>query len=162
MEVNKSLRKNTDYSNSAVNLTNPSALRELLEKYHLAQTRIQNVNDKIKAAVPQILFDELAVEQDFVGRVTDEMKRVIEAEGSYQDIELGQYALKQRKVSVSYDAARFEYLYPQYAPAIIVKAVDAAKLKGLIKGGLLNEEDLKHPEVGIAKETESFAYIIRG
>ena len=79
--------------------------------------------------------------------------------GSYQDLDKGWYAVKQRKVSKSYNAEAFEKTYPQFAPAVIIKTVDTTKLNGLIKGGLLAEDDLV--DVHIIKESESFAYIIK-
>ena len=71
----------------------------------------------------------------------------------------GWYALKQRKVSKSYKPEPFEKAYPQFAPAVIIKAIDTSKLTGLIKGGLVNEAQLEAD--GVLVCTESFAYIIR-
>lgn len=155
-------RKNIDYSASAVNLTNDYHLVDLMRRLGDHEQKLHALQNTAQSLIPDDLKESIRCTEEMVKNFYDDVRQAIGEFGSYQDVEHGVYALKQRKVSVSYDAARFEYLYPQYAPAIIVKAVDAAKLKGLIKGGLLNEEDLKHPDVGIVKETESFAYVIRG
>ncbi len=160
MEETK-VRKHIDYSASTVNLCNPLDVQIDIHAYAGLSKHIEEVKAQIDATIPQELKDLLSSLQCQLEACLQAVKTDIDAKGSYQDLVQGWYALKQRKVSVSYDAARFEYLYPQYAPAIIVKAVDTAKLKGLIKGGLLKEEDLKHPDVGIAKETETFVYIIK-
>ena len=154
-------RKNVDYSASAVMLTNPPQLQDLLRRLYEAQGNANEIKDRIDASIPKDLIIANENIQAFIASLNEEIRDAIDTYGSYQDVTNGMYAVKQRKVSISYDAARFKFLYPQYAPAIIIESVDTAKLKGLIKGGLLKEEDLKHPDVAIAKETESFAYIVK-
>ena len=154
-------RKNIDYSASAVNLTNSVQLLVDLRAMRGLTDQIAELQAKMDACIPQDLKDLMSSLQTQLNGCSQGVRTDIDTYGSYQDLDSGMYAVKQRKVSVSYDPARFKFLYPQYAPAIIVESVDTAKLKGLIKGGLLKEEDLKHPDVAIAKETESFAYIVK-
>ncbi len=154
-------RKNTDYSASAVNLTNDYRLGDSLNILRTRQEQLEKLNEEARALIPAELHELIQAAEEMVKQSQGEIRQRIDEFGSFQDLTVGRYAVKQRKVSVSYDAARFKFLYPQYAPAVIVESVDTAKLKGLIKGGLLKEEDLKHPDVAVAKETEGFAYIIK-
>ena len=154
-------RKNIDYSASAVNLTNPVQLQVDLRALDGLAKQIEELQAKMDACIPQELITSMDSLQTQRRACEVGLRSDIESYGSFQDLSLGWYAVKQRKVSVSYDAARFKFLYPQYALAVIIESVDTAKLKGLLKGGLLREEDLKHPDVAIAKESESFAYIVK-
>ena len=163
--------KNTDYSASAVKMVNPPEIQSMLETYHLTANRVKELQTKIDALIPQNLKDELNAEVLMMGAEVDSIKDVINQLGSYQDLDKGWYAVKQRKVSKSYNAEAFEKTYPQYAPAIIIKAVDTTKLNGLLKGGLITEQDLRKRMPAFAEDTvgndpimhesESFAYIIK-
>ena len=163
--------KNTDYSASAVKLCNPESIGFLLAQYHAELAAIQTLNDEIQKLIPKELTDKIAEYQKSHSECEVELRKVIEEQGSYQDLEKGWYAVKQRKVSKSYNAEAFEKTYPQYAPAIIIKAVDTTKLNGLLKGGLITEQDLRKRMPAFAEDTvgndpimhesESFAYIIK-
>lgn len=155
----KSTRKNTDYSASAVNLCNPPELQELLARLYEAQGNANEIKDRIDAAIPPELLKASEQVRDTISALNTEIRAVIEKYGSYQDVINGAYAIKQRKVSRTYNAQPFETNYPQFAPAVIIKAVDTTKLNGLIKGGLLTEEQLR--QTGVLTETESYAYIIK-
>lgn len=150
---------NKDYSKSAVNLTNSTKLSldlEVLERYQKEKTDIEA---HIESLIPQDLKDALSNTNQCIGEITRVIKEDIEISGSYQDIQKGWYAIKQRKVSTSYDAGAFETNYPIYSPAVIVHAVNEDALKGLIKGKLISEADLKAK--GVTKEAESFQYYIK-
>ncbi len=156
---NKSTKRNTDYSASVVNLCNPAKLAELLAHLYEAQGNANDIKDRIDATIPPELLKASAQIQDTISALNAEIRAAIEKYGSYQDVINGAYALKQRRVSKTYNAQPFETNYPQFAPAVIIKAVDTTKLNGLVKGGLLTEEQLR--QTGVLTETESFAYIIR-
>ena len=152
-------RANPDYSASAVNLTNPVNALQCLAKLHSFRTALDETLTDIENSVPAELKKRRdGLEMDILDIMAN-IKVVIDNQGSYQDTEKGLYALKQRKVSKSYNAENFEDAFPQYAPAVIKKAVDTTKLAGLIKGGLVSEDDLRKNIV--LEETESFAYIIK-
>jgi hypothetical protein len=150
------MAKNTDYSASAVNLSNHANVKSQLDIYlkHLADV------ERLRIAL-EALPEYKALEE--AGKtLSSERKLVelsIEANGSYQDLANGHYAVKQRSASKSYNPEAFKKAYPQFAPAVIIEAVDTAKLTGLIKGGLLAEDALKIE--GIIHESESFTYIIK-
>ena len=155
----KATRKNTDYSASAVKLCNPPEVEGLLLDLQNEQTSVEQLKNQANALIPDELKVKIGQAEFTVAKLSTEIRRVIDKEGSYQDIEVGWYALKQRKVSKSYKAEPFEKNYPQFAPAVIIKAIDTAKLTGLIKGGLINEGQLEAD--GVLVCTESFAYIIK-
>ncbi len=158
-ETKETKRKNPDYTASAVDLKNPVETLDGLRKVLTVRDYLARLQQEAQECIPKELADKISEATLGLATAEDELKKNIDAFGSYQDTELGMYALKQRKVSVSYDALAFECRYPQYAPAIVIKAVDTTKLKGLIKGGLLDEADMKAGMV--SKESESFAYIIK-
>lgn len=53
-----------DYSKSAVNLTNPNEVAEILAVYHTEEGQIAAINTKIEECVPQNLKDELNMVQE--------------------------------------------------------------------------------------------------
>jgi len=89
-----------------------------------------------------------------------QIRAMIDALGSYQDLKAGHYALKYRRVSKEYHADKFAgNPYDQYRPAVIAEAINVQALNGLIKGKLLDEADLiQH---GIITEKENFAIVIK-
>ena len=151
--------KNTDYSASAVKMVNPPEIKILLGELQKLKADMLILNEQVDALIPQELRDRIEICQKWIIEKELDIRLAVDMFGSYQDLEQGQYAIKQRKISKSYDAQKFEAIYPQYSPAVIIKAVDTTKLNGLIKGGLItNDELILH---AITKETESFAYIIK-
>jgi hypothetical protein len=152
-------KSNPSYEATAVNLKNAEQLKTDLEIYHDINEAIAKLGAEINAAIPQDLKDQLTVLEAHLKTSNDQIRADIDIYGSYQDVEKGWYAVKQRAVSKSYDPEVFEKVYPQFAPAIIIKCVDSVKLNGLIKGGLVTEADLK--EKSVIRETESFKVIIK-
>ena len=150
---------NIDYSKSAVNLTNPRELKDALGAQGERMLDLARLQEKIDACVPSELKVELANLQKEIVAENEGIRGYIDTLGSYQNVEAGMYAVKQRKVSISYDPQVFRAQYPDYAPAVIKETVDGTKLNGLIKGGLLTQEDLE--KKGVSTKSESFAYIIK-
>lgn len=152
-------KRNTDYSKSAVNLTNPGELIPQLGVLLALKGSQEVITREIQEAIPKELNQKLLDITSEISKVETTIKESIEKYGSFQNVEKGIYALKQRKVTRSYDAGVFKLAYPQYSPAVIVETVDTVKLGGLIKGGLITEESLKIN--GVVEEKESFQYIIK-
>ena len=152
-------KKNTDYSASAVKMVNSKVVADLMETLHVLRADYDEAIKTRNASIPVELQTKVIETEAAVNGMADTIKSAIEQYGSYQDLDKGWYAVKQRKVSKSYDAPNFKLAYPQYAPAVIIETVDTTKLNGLIKGGLLTEDYLK--TLDIIKESESFAYIIK-
>ena len=152
-------KKNTDYSASAVNLKNPQEVLVEMVKLKGLYDNLLVLQNQLETYIPKELKDRIEICQKYISEQNAQVRLSVDTFGSYQDLEQGWYAVKQRKVSKSYNAEAFEKTYPQFAPAVIIKAVDTTKLNGLIKGGLIDEPLLKGS--GIIKESESFAYIIK-
>lgn len=159
MATENKTKRNTDYSESAINLCNPASLYALLGELSHYQGNANEIQDKIDASIPSELITARDAIQEQIATVNKTIRETIDAQGSYQDVINGIYAVKQRRISKSYNADNFERAYPQFATTVIIKAIDAAKLKGLIKGGLVSEDDLRRELV--LEETEAFAYIIK-
>ena len=152
-------KKNLDYSASAVNLTNPPEVAVLMAQFADCQAVESDLKKKADMCVPQELKDALKMVYADIVNMGLNVKEAVDKYGSYQNLETGQYALKQRKVSKSYDAFAFKQSYTKYAPAVIEESVNVKALEGLIRGKLITEEGLRISEV--IKETESFTYIIK-
>lgn len=147
-----------DYSNSAINLVNPATVGLLLEQYRRQQEMLAELRAKADACIPQEVKDSIAKVESEMNQTREVAEETIAEDGSYQDLDKKLWGIQQRRVSLSYNALEFESHYPQFAPAVIVKAVDEAKVKGLLKGGLLDMKTLLSEEV--AKEKESYRFII--
>ena len=160
-------KTNPDYTASAVNLTNPTSVSSLLAKLRLSEEGL-NTTMEIVSRVLEIHAPDLADQQreyeTAIAQTMLELRSAIETDGSYQNIEGGIYGVKQRKAAKEYHAGPFEARYPQFTPAVIVKAVNVQALNGLIKGGLLTEDELKQSTAlhnPIITEKESFAFVIK-
>ena len=159
MTETRATKKNPNYESSAVNLCNPPEVRNDLLTLVDMRNDLAVLQTERDNLIPQELKDRIEICQKYITEQDQVLRIAIDEFGSFQDVESGQYAVKQRKVSRSYKAEPFEKSYPQFAPAVIIKAVDTIKIHGLIKGGLLNEPDLERD--GVLVCTESFSYIIK-
>lgn len=156
---NKSKRANPDYSASAVNLINPLEVSVSLTLLKKLQNDLALIEADIKLLLPLELISRRNKLQTKITEQEQGLKIAIETFGSYQDVEAGMYAVKQRKVSLSYDASCFESHYPELSPAVLVKSVNVKSIEGLMKGGLLDKARLESE--GVIKVSEAFVYIIK-
>ena len=152
-------KKNPDYSASAVNLTNPIDALNYLKNLHSFKVELDEVETAITMATPMELLTKRAKLQNDIENIMGGIKVVIDNQGSYQDTELGLYAVKQLKRTKLYSATNFESCFPEYAAAVLTKSINVPVLEGLIKGNLLSEEGLRRAH--IIEDKESFAYIIK-
>ena len=153
-----SVRMNPDYTASAVNLVNPPPVISGLKLMKDIMADIAMLEAKIADCVPVELKGALIVAQANLDGVIKNIKANIDAYGSYQDTEKGEYALKQRKESITYKPELvIETLESKLASLIIVNAVDTKALDGLVKGKLVSPEQAR--QCGEIKET--YAYIIK-
>lgn len=152
-------KKNTDYSASAVFLCNPAEVTVGYAVLKSGRENLMALREKADSLIPQALKDEIELCQKQITEQENGLRTAIDQFGSYQDIETGEYALKQRKVSVSYDSKILRLKHPKEAELVIEETVNTTKINGLVKGGLLDLGALKTE--GITKESESFVYIIK-
>lgn len=151
-------RKNTDYSGSAVNLTNPPQIRELLAKYRKEEADMMVLQDQMKKCVPLELLDRIEILGKWHTETNQSIRSAIDELGSYQDTNKGEYAVKQRKESIAYkpELAR-QYLESKALNMVLTESVNAKALEGLVKGGIVTPEQARQ----CGEVTETFAYIIR-
>lgn len=147
-------RKKTDYTNSAVNLRNPPELKPLLTD--LARLKHRHATLQVELQLTQ-LYTEIVARLNDITDCENAIREAIETYGSYQDLDTGDYAIKQRKVSITYIVARVREFIRPYADAVIEEVVSKGKLEGLRKGGLVSQEDLDR----CADTTASFSFIIK-
>ena len=151
-------RKNPDYSASAVKLTNPPEVMDLLTKYHRLGNEIEKAQLEIDDCVPRDLLDKRKAIQNELSETDKSLRQAIDEFGSYQNLDYGEYALKQKRESITYKAelAR-QYLESKALNMVLVESVNTKALDGLVKGGIVTLEQAK--QCGEVKET--FAYIIK-
>ena len=152
-------KKNPDFSASAVNLTNPAIVQNYLTIYHADCQSLADLQAQAAACVPLDLQAEIRAYQEILAKDQRNLRTLIDSDGSYQDIEKGIYAIKQRKVSVSYDPHLLRTCHRVEAELVIEETVNRTKIEGLLKAKLLDAIALKAE--GITRETETFAYIIK-
>ncbi len=152
------ITKNPNYESSAEMLTNPESVRLLLlmrlglnSKREALQLELEMQNTDLINRIKDV-DTALAVNRS-------EIENTVKFEGGYQDVDAGLYALRQKRVTYTYDPVAFRREYPEFTPAVIKETVDTVKLGGLIKGGLLNMAALERDLVAVP--SESFAFILK-
>lgn len=149
-------KKNPDYSNTAVNLCNPPEIGLKLMDYQNCQTKARTIEANLQA-YPE--FQELQDCQKKLADLNAQIRSMVDAQGSYQDIENSFYAVKYVRKSKVYQVEPFKEHYAKYAPAVIMETINAKALEGLVKGGLIEEADLRMHKV--FTEDISYAYVIK-
>ena len=137
------MKPGTDYSNTAIALKNPPEVLELLKQWAVYRTHHQDcVRDA--SETPEAKRSLEAAEEML--KAYARVKAAIDQQGSYQDVGFGLYALKQQRVSTSYDPELVRKHIPDFT-AIIEEHVASDKIKGLLRGKLITEEQLADCEV---------------
>lgn len=149
-------KKKPDYTNSAENLCNPPEIGEALKELHLVQENIVRLDNLLRDNEE---YKALKSETDLAEAIKARLKDMIDAQGSYQYIDAGLYAVKYRRMSKSYHVEPFLAHFSKYASAVVEQTINAKALEGLVKGGLITEDELKKSEV--LTETPTYAYYIR-
>jgi len=151
-EVKKA--KNPDYSESAVKLVNPPEVKGLFDEWLAAKQladEAQATLEKEIEALPSAVTKNVTLSTAITARAT--LEQAIVEFGGYQDVEQGLYALQQIRKLTTYDPVKIRKHIPDFADKILVQ-VDASRLKGLLKGGLVTQEQMdKCSEV---KESKRF------
>ena len=145
---------NKDYSASAVNLCNPPELKLSLEHRQSFISHIGNLKALLEA-YPE--WEELKQAEQRLADLDESIRGLIDQHGSYQDLEKGEYALKQRRESIIYKPELVrQYAPPRVASFVLVESVDSKALDALVKVGQIESEVAR--QCGEVKET--FAFII--
>jgi len=143
-----------DYSNSAVNLSNPPEVEELLIQRQKV-SRLQRKAQEALNSLPE--YQNLQRLSGDIAEIDKQLKPLIDKYGSYQDTRKGLYAVKQARQSISYDPSKVKACIPQFADAVIEEVVNKGKIEGLLKGGLINRQQAD----ACANTREINAYIIQ-
>mgnify|MGYP001616783495 CR=1 FL=1 len=149
-------KKNPDYSNSAVNLCNPPEIGRKLMDYQDCQAKVRTLEANLQA-IPE--FQDLQDCQKKLAELNAQIRSMVDAQGSYQDIDNGFYAVKYVRKSKVYSVEPFKEHYPKYVPAVVVETINVKALEGLVKGGLIPEADLEMYKVFTTDI--SYAYVVR-
>lgn len=146
-----------DYTESADRLGDHEVVKEALRKYHEA---------KEEQAVLQAALE--ALDFELVTRIKAAGEKLAEAEklvrdavlywGSYQNLETGDYAVRYARKSKRYDPEKLRKYHPKEAELAIMETVNVQALEGLIKGGLLDEKQLREKKI-LTEETLYVFYI---
>ena len=148
----------TDYSKTVIDLNNSIAVGDLLLAWGEARKRFDEANAAYTDAtesLPEAIAHVKAGSN--LAEAHAAVKEAITRLGSYQDIAEGLYALKQRRQSISYDPVKVRNEFPQFADAVIEETANGTKLHGLLKGGLVTEEQLERVAI---RTSVAPAYII--
>ena len=129
--------KGTDYSKSAIDLTNSNEVLNLLNEYGNALEAEDIAQQAVlETAESKAFYDALHTSK----KAKEAVKVAIDRCGSFQDVGKGLYALKQRKTSVSYDPVRVREFIPDAVAMAIIETVPNRKIDGLLKGKMITEE----------------------
>lgn len=151
-------KRNPDYSASAVNLTNSSQVMDLLAKYHAEERVLSNLRQQAIDAVPKELQELIALHTRTQFDIDKVLRQSIDEHGSFQNVDAGQYAIRQRRESIIYKPELVRCYAPsKVASFVLIESVDKNAMDAMIKTGQITPEVAK--QCGEVKE--SFAYIIK-
>ncbi len=148
-------RKNIDYSISAVNLVNPPELKKALEERQSFTGAIANLKGLLEA-YPE--WEELKKAEQRLVDSDQYIRGLIDEFGSYQNLQTGEYALKQQRFSTVYLADKVPKVMPEFEKAVLVTTVDGKKVDALLKGGLITPDQYAQVTV---RQPIAPAYIIK-
>jgi len=152
--------KNKDYSASAVKLDNSPLLLSNLQELKALKSRLSALQEQIKTFIPADLQAEVSNLISVIAEAEADLRDTIDEYGSYQDAEKGIYAIKQEKKSLIFKADVLERLYPELAPAFIIKGVDPKMLEAIQKNGrIIDNAGLE--AAGALTVDKKYAYIIQ-
>lgn len=150
--------KNKDYSKSAENLCNPAIIGEMLEQLDTTMCIKKSLNERIQELIPAEIKEDLERAEQEIQMITNEIELLIDTQGSYQDLERGFYAIKQRRESITYNVQKTRNsLEDKLAEMVVEETVNKGKMEGLIKGGFITAEQAR----GCADIKETFSTIIK-
>ncbi len=137
----------------ATEYPNPKEVEQLLDNFHRL---LADANDLRKQAneLSGGLIEQALDLDAAASAVKEEIRDAVKEHGNYKDLSTGWEARIEARVSISYDPERFIEVAPDYAQACIVQQVDTTKVKGLLKGGLVTDDQLE--TATIRKVTEAF------
>lgn len=152
--------KPKDFTLSAVKLTNPIEVKELLEKLSTEQASLKAIQEEIANHSPGELIAKGLTQAQVVGHLEADIRAAVEEHGSYQSLDDERYAVKyERKTPIYGNIPSFKKNFPKFSELCIKETIDITALKGQIKGKLIAEADLEKFKV-LTYDT-SYAFYVR-
>lgn len=156
LQRRENMKKNPDYTASAINLCNPNEVKLALIELYTAQANLVMLESKVRDLIPKELRDEVeAIRKDVTG-LNQSVREAIEEHGSFQDVENGNYALQQLKKSSVYHVDPFKEHFSKHTGSVVEETINRKALEGLVKGGLIEQADLEGFKVVTYDETRAF------
>jgi len=149
------MSKNPDYTESAVKLCNPEQTQAGLEALAIARQASLAADEALKGTLE---YQTAKLCAGAVAEITNTIHGLIDSYGSYQLPDNGDYAVKQRKVTMIYSPSMVKSRLPELAGDIITvtEAVDKKVIERLVKDGFTSQEAVDQ----CGRGRESFIYII--
>lgn len=161
-----------DFSLSAEKLTNPDEVKSILIALHNTKLELEGLEFKLEqenkelVAAMRVKKSEIdALLLDLKGDPKNNIVGAIEKYGSYQDTENQHYAVRYRSMIKTYHVEPFKERFRKYVDAVVVETINVKALEGLIKGKLIDVDELKaDSRVGLGPvltETPQYSYYVR-
>ena len=133
-------KKNPDYTASAVSITNPVEIEILLGQRKAVSGQ---VGELLNTLEQNPIYKDIQEGKATLAGIDKQLVALIDEKGGYQDTDTGLYALRQRRISLSYIPERLRECIPQWASALISEVVDPKKVSQLIKSKLITESEIE-------------------
>ena len=147
--------KPKDFSESAVNLVNPVAVKALLEKLSKSQLALEKLEGQRDAELEMKIGKVNKVVFDIQAKI----RVAVEEQGSYQDVENERYAVKYARKTEGYNLEPFKTQFPKFVELCVRETIDVQALKGQIKGKLITVKELE--DAGVLEYSTTFAFYVR-
>lgn len=148
--------KPRDFTESAVNLSNPPEVGEKLTDLSQVEVEVRDLEATLEENETYKLLRE---KLQLVETIKAQIKDMVDALGSYQDIEKERYAIKYARKSKVYNLEPFMKHFPKFVELCVKQTIDVTALEGQVKGKLITEEELE--KKGVLEYSESYAFYIR-
>lgn len=149
-------KKNPDFTASAESITNTDEVRTALLLYYQLRVEEEQLLELVKGTE---LYKEYLKIQRKGAKQIEKLHKVIDEFGGYQDVETGNYALRQRRFTTVFIPEMVkQHLPPDLVSAVLAIVVDIKRIEQFVKGGVITPEQVG--EISVRKEIEPH-YIIK-
>ena len=135
---------------------NPEETLKALKRWRESKEELDELNQRIEATIPPEMLEQRTMLEAGLAKLRETCKEAAQTFGDYKDKD-GWECRIEKRVSIEYLPGPFRQAFPQFADACIEETVNKNKVKGLLKGGLINDLAL---EVAASRTTVE-AFILR-
>ena len=150
--------KPKDFSESAVNLTNPAKVKTLLKKLSTEQAKLSELETELKESNGE-LVGKIAGHTAEITGLQLAIREAVKEHGSYQDLENERYAVEYERRSEVYELLPFKSQFPKFVELCVRETIDVQALKGQIKGKLITIKELE--DAGVLEYTTNYSFYVR-